>query len=71
MQVSAHPSLVICHVKVIVTVTTVSCCCPLHCVSIDNVLSIVPFTGEHVITDGILGFYPNSTKDPQSQGDSR
>ena len=53
MQVCTHLSCVMCLMKVIVAK---SFRCPGHFLSIDNVLCIVPFTGERLITEVILSF---------------
>lgn len=34
----------------------ISCCCSSDCFSVDNILRVVPFTGEHLVTEVILGF---------------
>lgn len=53
-KLQVHLTAVMCLMKVIVSI---SCCGPRHCLPIDNVLCIVPFTGEHLITKVILSFY--------------
>lgn len=52
-QVPTNLSLVICLMEVIVVI---SCRCTRQFLSVDNVLCIVPFTGEHLITEVILSF---------------
>lgn len=53
--------LVNCLMKVIVVI---SCCCPRDCLSLHNVLCIVPFTAVHIIAEVILSFNLR-TKFPQ------
>lgn len=49
----AHLTPVLCFMKVIVAI---SFCGPGHFLSVDYVLCVVPFAGEHLITEVILDF---------------
>lgn len=48
---ASHPAPVVCFVKVIVSVAS---CGPGGLLSLNNALCVVPFAGEHLITEVIL-----------------